>query len=109
MTPEIRLELTVLGIKPVRHKPTRCHAVEITRTNYFELVTWVNSNGGDATHYDPVERRVRHDDDAFWIRTLQGIVPARFGNYLIVDVDNFYPITAETFALKYEDEVRWEE
>lgn len=106
MSPEERLTLQTLGWKVVRKKPVAVQAVEITPNNYYDLVLLVNANGGDAYHYHPERAAVREHNDAFWLKTLQGVMSAQYGDYLIYGTEGeFYPVKPHVYPNVYEDVV----
>lgn len=89
----------MIGVVPLRHKPTPVEAMEVIRYRHKELVEWIKSHGGSA--FTSCDQHVH-------IQAIDGQYrTANIGDWVIRGtVGEFYPITAEVKANNYEDRVR---
>lgn len=112
MSPEL-LNLQVMGVHPVRHKPTRVYAARITSHNIHALAEGIRAETDDTQAALVYSHEVKVDDEVVFIPRLhlkcdkgQGRV-ADLGDVLIrADDNDFYAITYEKFLNRYEDEVQ---
>lgn len=91
--------------KKYRKVPVEIEAMEFTGDNWQEVVQWIRDNTTD--------RRVMYsslDPDELKIVTLEGIMTADRGDYIIRGVKNeFYPCKPDVFAKTYEEVTESEE
>lgn len=82
-------------MKKYRKKPVVVEAVQLQYDNGQEIVKWIQENSS--------RRAQRYPDGQVWIETLEGIMKAQTGDYIIKGVKGeFYPCKPDIFALTYE-------
>ena len=109
MSPEL-LNLQVMGVRPVRHRPTRVYAARIDHNNIHALAEGIRAETGDPQAALVYSHEVRVDDLIKMVPRLylrcdkgQGRV-ADLGDVLIRGtVGEFYAITYEVYLNNYED------
>lgn len=104
--------LQMLGVKPVRHKPTKVMAAVITEANVHDLAEWIRYETGDfhAALVYSHEVKVPEVHDISRVPRLhikcdkgQSRI-ADLGDVLIRGINGeFYAITYEVYANAYED------
>ena len=117
MSPEL-LNLQVMGVRPVRHKPTLVYAARITEENIHALAQGIRDESADnqAALVYSHEVMVQHPEGGSHLRFIprlhlkcdkgQGRV-ADVGDVLIRGtVGEFYAITYQVFCNTYEDVVQ---
>lgn len=112
MTPGL-LNLQVMGVHPVRHKPTLVYAARIDHNNIHALAEGIRAETGDTQSALVYSHEVRVDDIIKMVPRLhlkcdkgQGRV-ADIGDVLIRGtVGEFYSITYEVYLNTYEDIVQ---
>lgn len=87
-------------IKLYRKKPVEVQAMRLVAFGDFtRAVTWIKSNGGDAWFVNNKSA----DEDYLIIGTIEGNMEARTGSWVIRGIKGeFYPCTADIFAMSYE-------
>jgi len=85
-----------LKIKYYRKKPVAIEAVQLTRENALEVLAWINSEATD--------RLTQTFDNGLSIATLEGVMKANYGDYIIKGVKGeFYPVRKDIFEQTYEE------
>jgi len=85
-----------LKIKHYRKKPVAIEAVQLTRENALEVLAWINSEATD--------RLTQTVDNGLSIATLEGVMKANYGDYIIKGVKGeFYPVRKDIFEQTYEE------
>lgn len=94
-----RKEVTMsskLKIKYYRKKPVAIEAVQLTRENALEVLAWINSKATD--------RLTQTFDNGLSIATLEGVMKANYGDYIVKGVKGeFYPVREDIFEQTYEE------
>ncbi len=80
----------------VKKKPVKVKAIQVTKDNIYDLLTWFNANyKRKLIYYAQGER--------FCIQTLEGTMCAPLGDYIIIGVKGeAYPIKREIFESTYD-------
>lgn len=90
-----------------RKKPVVIEAVQWTGDNLFEVITFTDgkpdlSSAVMADKWDQYVALVQRD--GFKIKTLEGMMSATVGDYIIKGVQGeFYPCKPDIFSMTYED------
>ena len=78
-----------------RKKPVVIEAKQLTQSSMFEIIKWVRTNGGEAEPFP--------EDIALYIDTLEGVMRANEGDWIICGVHGeFYPCKPDIFEATYE-------
>ena len=86
-----------------RKKPVEIEAIQLTRENACEVLTFCNSSGDIVAS---------NDDGTVSIKTLEGTMIANIGDYIIKGVKGeFYPCKPDIFEATYDlvEEETWEQ
>ena len=79
-------------MKKYRKKPVVIEAVQLTIDNGDDVVDWIKDRHSQ-----------RYLDGQVWIETLEGIMKARVGDWIIRGVKGeFYPCKSDIFEMTYE-------
>lgn len=83
-------------------KPLEIEARQLTRDNLPSIIDWI-----DSYNEDTVDRFDNRSNSIFLnIRTLEGIMCATEGDYIIRGIkDEFYPCKEDIFLASYEEKV----
>ena len=83
-----------------RKKPVVIEAMQFTSNNEADsaninaVVVWIHSFGANA----------KHDETFIYIETLEGLMKANVGDYIIKGVNNeFYPCKPDIFVKTYDE------
>jgi len=83
-------------MKKYRKKPVIIEAVQYDGTNSDEIINWIESYGGEAGFSVYTQELL--------IRTLEGVMRASKGDYVIKGIhDEFYPCKEDIFNKTYEE------
>lgn len=78
-----------------RKKPVVIEAKQLTPNSMFEILEWIQANGGEAEPFN--------EDIALFIDTLEGTMRANEGDWIIRGVHGeFYPCKPDIFTATYE-------
>ena len=85
-------------IKQYIKKPVIIEAVQLTDSNHSEIIQWLSSyNVESYTLRSP-------DPSGLYIKTLEGVMKANIGDYIIKGVkDEFYPCREDIFKMTYDE------
>lgn len=91
-------------LKPYRKKPVVIHAVRLTRKNAQEIVGIMDDGADGVGVFSGVkEGGQRVSRQGVYIKTLEGIMWARWGDWIIRGVKGeYYPCKHEIFRETYE-------
>ena len=82
-------------MKKYRKKPVVIEAVQLTKDNRAEVKHWIDTEGN---------RPSDGSKSGLYITTLEGIMIARWGDWIIKGVMNeFYPCNPKIFEMTYEE------
>lgn len=88
-------------IKKYCKKPIIIEAVQLTEDNILECIEFIGMKH--------LSKKFAKKDDGLLIKTLEGIIKASFGDYIIKGAKGeFYPCKPDIFKITY-DEVKSEE
>ena len=80
-------------MKKYRKKPVVIEAAQLTKDNGQEIVDWIKGRHAQV-----------YPDGEVWIETLEGIMKAGIGDWIIKGVkDEFYPCKPDIFEMTYEE------
>ena len=78
-------------------KPVTIEAVQLTDSNHSEIIQWLSSYNVESYTLESI------DFPRLYIKTLEGVMKANVGDYIIKGVKNeFYPCKPEIFEMTYE-------
>ena len=84
-------------IKQYIKKPVTIEAVQLTDSNHSEIIQWLSSYNVESYTLESI------DFPRLYIKTLEGVMKANVGDYIIKGVKNeFYPCKPEIFEMTYE-------
>lgn len=87
-----------------RHRPTVVEARQIDAQDWErceDIACWSGADLVDIEHY-----LAERDPGVMWIRTLQGILLAEDGDWIVKGVGGFYPVKPDVFDARFEPVVR---
>ena len=88
-----------MSVKKYRKKPVTIEAMQLTRHNACEIAEW----GGENVFVVYIVGERFDHEKAINIRTLEGVMEANPGDYIIKGVQGeFYPCKPDIFAATYE-------
>lgn len=90
-----------MGVKHYRKKPKVVEAIQYDDSNYFEIYSWVDGNGGLAhsAYMMPPDNYT-----IFFLKTPEGDVTVRPGDWVIRGTaGEFYPCKPDIFADVYDE------
>ena len=88
-----------MSVKKYRKKPVTIEAMQLTRHNACEIAEW----GGENVFVVYIVGERFDHEKAINIRTLEGVMEANPGDYIIKGVQGeFYPCKPDNFAATYE-------
>lgn len=88
-----------MSVKKYRKKPVTIEAIQLTRHNACEIAEW----GGENVFVVYIVGERFDHEKAINIRTLEGVMEANPGDYIIKGVQGeFYPCKPDIFAATYE-------
>ena len=89
-----------MSVKKYRKKPVTIEAMQLTRHNACEIAEW----GGENVFVVYIVGKRFDHEKAINIRTLEGVMEADPGDYIIKGVQGeFYPCKPDIFAATYEE------
>ena len=78
-------------------KPITIEAIQLTDSNHSEIIQWLSSYNVESYTLKSI------DFPGLYIKTLEGVMEANVGDYIIKGVKNeFYPCKPEIFEMTYE-------
>ena len=78
-------------------KAVTIEAVQLTDSNHSEIIQWLSSYNVESYTLESI------DFPRLYIKTLEGVMKANVGDYIIKGVKNeFYPCKPEIFEMTYE-------
>ena len=83
--------------KQYSKKPVAIEAIQLTDDNHSEIIQWLSSYNVESYTLESI------DFPRLYIKTLEGVMKANVGDYIIKGVKNeFYPCKPEIFEMTYE-------
>ena len=85
-------------IKQYIKKPVTIEAVQLTDDNHSEIIQWLSSYNVESYTLKST------DPSELYIETLEGVMKANIGDYIIKGVkDEFYPCREDIFKMTYDE------
>ena len=85
-------------IKQYIKKPVTIEAVQLTDDNHSEIIQWLSSYNVESYTLKST------DPSELYIETLEGVMKASIGDYIIKGVkDEFYPCREDIFKMTYDE------
>ena len=79
-------------------KPVTIEAVQLTDRNHLEIIQWLSSYNVESYTLELT------DFPSLYIKTLEGVMKANVGDYIIKGVkDEFYPCREDIFKMTYDE------
>ena len=79
-------------------KPVTIEAVQLTDSNHLEIIQWLSSYNVESYTLESI------DFPILYIKTLEGVMKANVGDYIIKGVkDEFYPCREDIFKMTYDE------
>ena len=79
-------------------KPVTIEAVQLTDDNHSEIIQWLSSYNVESYTLKST------DPSELYIETLEGVMKASIGDYIIKGVkDEFYPCREDIFKMTYDE------
>lgn len=86
-------------MKTYRKKPVEIQAFQLNDTTMWDVFKWINTNGGNTREWSWDD-----DDKYIKIETLEGVMKASEGDYIIKGISGeFYPCKPDIFEKTYEE------
>lgn len=91
-------------VKQYRKKPVVISAIQLTENNFENIEGFIGVQPDTFRHYTNEQRFLaRKDPEGIHIKTLEGLMLARVGDYIIKGVNGeFYPCKPDIFEKTYE-------
>jgi hypothetical protein len=89
-----------------RKKPVIIEAMLLTEENYVEVHDWIHDVDSSSIYGSVIGfiNRERNEHNGLPIKTLEGVMVARIGDYVIKGVNGeFYPCKPDIFDKTYEE------
>ena len=87
-----------MEIKQYIKKPVTIEAIQLTDDNHSEIIQWLSSYNVEANTLKST------DPSGLYIKTLEGVIIASTGDYIIKGVkDEFYPCREDIFKMTYDE------
>ena len=79
-------------------KPVTIEAIQLTDSNHSEIIQWLSFYNVESYTLKSV------DFPGLYIKTLEGVMKANIGDYIIKGVkDEFYPCREDIFKMTYDE------
>ena len=79
-------------------KPVAIEAIQLTDDNHSEIIQWLSSYNVESYTLKST------DPSGLYIKTLEGVMKANIGDYIIKGVkDEFYPCREDIFKMTYDE------
>ena len=83
-------------------KPVTIEAVQLTDRNHLEIIQWLSSYNVESYTLELTDFPILYTK-TLYIKTLEGVMKANVGDYIIKGVKNeFYPCREDIFRMTYE-------
>ena len=84
--------------KQYSKKPVTIEAIQLTDDNHSEIIQWLSSYNVESYTLKST------DPSELYIETLEGVMKANIGDYIIKGVkDEFYPCREDIFKMTYDE------
>ena len=84
--------------KQYSKKPVTIDAIQLTDDNHSEIIQWLSSYNVESYTLKST------DPSELYIETLEGVMKANIGDYIIKGVkDEFYPCREDIFKMTYDE------
>jgi hypothetical protein len=93
-----------MTIKIYRKKPVEIEAIQLLANNFDQVETFIGLQPYTHRHYTNEQRFLaRTDPEGLHVKTLEGLMLARVGDYVIKGVNGeFYPCKPDIFEKTYD-------
>ena len=87
-----------MSIKQYTKKPVSIEAIQLTTSNHSNIMQWLSSYNVESYTLKSI------DFPGLYIKTLEGVMEANVGDYIIKGVKNeFYPCREDIFKMTYDE------
>ena len=91
-------EKNFMEIKQYTKKPVAIEAIQLTDDNHSQIIQWLSSYNVESYTLKSI------DPSELYIETLEGVMKANIGDYIIKGVkDEFYPCREDIFKMTYDE------